>query len=54
MMLKPKYARPLDQTEDNVDTIVTESNDHKKHQIHGYTDCPTDQSLLQYQTVPLL
>ena len=48
MMLKPKYARPLDQTEDNVDTIVTESNDHKKHQIHGYTDCPTDQSLLQY------
>jgi len=57
MMLKSKIARPLDQTEKewtNVDTMVTDDNDDKKHQIHGYTDCPTDQSLLQYQTVPLL
>ena len=32
-MLKPKYARPLDQTEKewtNIDTMVTDDNDDKR------------------------
>ena len=47
-MLKPKYTRPIDQREQvwtNTDTMVTDNNDDKEHQIHGYTDCPSDQSL---------
>jgi len=45
MMLKSKFARPLDQTEKewtNIDTVVTDDNDDKEHQIHGYTDCSSD------------
>ena len=43
-----KYTRPIDQTEQvwtTTDTMVTDNNDDKEHQIHGYTDCPSDYSL---------